>query len=81
MNQIINMIIRQVMGQLINRGVRAGFDQAAKVGERRKKPQGDMADVPQPEMTPEERRAHRAARQQAKQAKQSMKTIRRMSKF
>ena len=32
MNQIVNMILRRVMGQLINRGVNFGFDQASKIG-------------------------------------------------
>ena len=34
MDRIINMIIRQVMNQLIRRGVNAGFDQASKMGKR-----------------------------------------------
>jgi len=32
MNQIINMIMRRVMGRLINKGVDIGFDQASKLG-------------------------------------------------
>ena len=36
MNQIINMIMRQVMGRLINKGVSIGFDQASKLGKGRK---------------------------------------------
>lgn len=45
MNQIINMIIRKVMNQLIRRGISAGMDQAGKMGKRRKqKSQGDAGD-------------------------------------
>ena len=39
MNQIINMIIRQVMNQLVRRGVNAGFDQASKMGRRKGQPE------------------------------------------
>ena len=84
MNQIVNMIIRQVMNQLIHRGVRAGFDQVGKAGDRRKKQQhvtDELGNTVSPEMTPEERRANRAARQHAREAKQRMKTMRRVSKF
>ncbi len=90
MNQIINMIIRQVMNQLVRRGVSAGIDQAGKIGKRRQQqPQGEIDDygnpVQQPQMTREERQARRQARQQRRldtgNAKQSMKAVRRMSKF
>ncbi len=84
MNQIINMIIRQVMHQLVRRGVNAGFDQASKMGKRRQQPQGEIDDYgnpTEPKLTPEERRARREARQTAGHAKQSMKTLRRFSKF
>lgn len=89
MNQIINMIIRQVMNQVVRRGVSAGFDQAGKMGKRRKQPpQGEIDDYgnpTQPQLTPEERQARRKMRQQRRldtgNAKQSMKAMRRMNKF
>ena len=86
MNQIINMIIRQVMHQLIRKGVSAGFDQAGKMGKRRQQPMGEIDDygnpVQQPEqLTPEQRQQRRAMRQQRRQAKQMMKATRRVSKF
>ncbi|MGJ8625313.1 MAG: hypothetical protein ACSHXB_00020 [Sulfitobacter sp.] len=88
MNQIINMIIRQVMNQLVRRGVSAGFDQAGKIGKRRQQPQGaidDYGNPVQPQMTREERQARRQARQERQlntgNAKQSMKAVRRATKF
>lgn len=90
MNQIINMIIRQVMNQLVRRGVSAGFDQAGKIGKRRQQqqPRGEIDDYGnpvQPQMTREERQARRQARQQRRlntgNAKQSMKAVRRTTKF
>ncbi|MGJ5620616.1 hypothetical protein [Sulfitobacter sp. MF3-043] len=88
MNQIINMIIRQVMNQLVRRGVNAGFDQAGKIGKRRQQPQGEIDDYgnpAQPQLTREERQARRQARQQRHlntgNAKQSMKAMRRIMKF
>tara|TARA_R110002124_G_scaffold69215_3_gene186501 strand:+ start:242 stop:502 length:261 start_codon:yes stop_codon:yes gene_type:complete len=86
MNQIINMIVRQVMHQLVRRGVNAGFDQASKMGKRREEPEYDADGNPvvQRQITPEERqerRARRQARQNARQAKQSVKAIGRISKF
>jgi hypothetical protein len=87
MNQIINMIIRQVMHQLVRKGVSAGFDQAAKVGQRRKQqPMGEIDDYgnpvqPQQQLTPEERQARRAMRQERRRAKQTMQATRRVTKF
>lgn len=86
MNQIINMIVRQVMHQLVRRGVNAGFDQASKIGKRRGQPEYDEDGNPveQRQLTPEERaerRARRQARQNTGHAKQSMKAMRRFSKF
>ena len=73
MNQIINMIIRQVMNQLIRRGVSAGFDQAAKMGNRK------GADVPaDPEM---DRKRALQARETTRRAQKSMKAMRRMARF
>ena len=88
MNQIINMIIRQVMNQLVRRGVSAAFDQASKIGKRKQQPMGEIDDYgnpTQPQMTQEERQARREMRQQRRldtgNAKQSMKAVRRMTKF
>ena len=89
MNQIINIIIRQVMNQLIRRGVSAGFNQAGKLGKRRQQQPEDGNDASgtptQPQLTPEERQARRKMRQQRRlgtgNAKQSMKAMRRMNKF
>lgn len=86
MNQIINMIIRQVMNQLIRRGVSAGFDQAGKMGKRGQQPMGEIDDygnpteVQQQQLTPEQRQARREMRQQ-RRAKQAMKATRKISKF
>jgi hypothetical protein len=80
MNQIINMIIRQVTRQLINRGVRAGFDQAGKMADRRKASRGEHVIDPE-NMTPAEREQMIAAKKQSKQASQRMKTMRRISRF
>ncbi len=80
MNQIINMIIRQFMGQLINRGMRAGFDKAGSMADRRKAARGEHVPTPE-EMTPQERRQQRAANQQARQARQQLKATRRATRF
>jgi hypothetical protein len=76
MNQIMNMIIRRVMGQAINRGVNFGFDQASKIG-KGKRGTGNQADV-----SPEEdaRREH-AGREQGKQSRQMLKNMRRLGRF
>ncbi|MBQ0804126.1 MULTISPECIES: hypothetical protein [unclassified Sulfitobacter] len=76
MNQIVNMILRRVMGQLINRGVNFGFDQASKIGK------GKRGSAVQPDVSPEEdaRREH-AARAQGKQSRQMLKTMRRLGRF
>lgn len=83
MNQIINLIIRQVMNQLVRRGVSAGFDQASKIG---RKKQGNLpADALDDYGNPIDPRQSRAQEQSGKQAsrhaQQSMKVMRRMSKF
>lgn len=78
MNQIINMIIRQVTNQLIRRGVNAGFDRLSRRG------QPEDAGQAQRPLTPEEKRARqqeRQARQQAKRAKQSLKAMRKVTRF
>ncbi|SFS57158.1 hypothetical protein SAMN04488040_1038 [Sulfitobacter marinus] len=76
MNQIVNMIMRRVMGQLINRGVNLGFDQASKIG-KGKKSTGEQSDV-SPE---EDARRNRAARAQGKQSRQMLKAMRRLGRF
>lgn len=80
MNQIINMIVRQVMHQLIRRGVSAGFDH---MDQRRRG--GDTSDQTDPQaqqdMTPEERRQMRQARQQARRQRQQMKAVRKVTRF
>ena len=73
MNQIINMIIRQVMNQLVRRGVSAGFD---KLGNKGKQPRQqnlppDALDdygnpVQQPQLGQADRRQQRQARQSAR---------------
>ncbi|KIN64836.1 hypothetical protein Z946_3729 [Sulfitobacter noctilucicola] len=85
MNQIINMVIRQVMNQLVRRGVNAGFD---RMGRKAQPPQraGGAQVVDEngnavEQLTPEERRQQRHARQQARQAKQSMKAMRRITRL
>jgi hypothetical protein len=76
MNQIINMILRRVMGRLINKGVDFGFQQASKMGKGR-----NGAD-PQPPVSPEEQaRRDRMGREQGKQARKSLKNMRRLGRF
>jgi hypothetical protein len=76
MNQIVNMIMRRVMGQLISRGVNLGFNQASKIGK------GKKGAGSQPAVSPEEdARRNRAAREQGKQSRQMLKTMRRLGRF
>ncbi len=76
MNQIINMILRRVMGQLINRGVSFGFDQASRIGK------GKRGGVASPDVTPqEEARRARTAQAQGKQAQKMIRTLRRLGRF
>jgi hypothetical protein len=76
MNQIINMIMRRVMGQLINRGVNFGFAQASKIGKGKRGPDA------QPDVSPEEdARRERAGQQQGKQSRQLLKNMRRLGRF
>ncbi|MEW9918701.1 hypothetical protein AB2B41_03745 [Marimonas sp. MJW-29] len=87
MNQIINMIIRQVTRQLISRGINAGFDKMGQMNAQRR-----TLDLPpdaldengnpvEPQISREERRQQKLARQQAKRAKQSMKAMRKITRF
>ena len=86
MNQIINMIIRQVMRKLVNKGVEASFNKASSMGRnRQQQPQGDIDDYGNPvqnKPTQDEiRAARRARRQSGGQTKQAVKMVRRISKF
>jgi hypothetical protein len=66
MNSIIDMILKRLLGTLVNRGVNAGIDLAA----RRGKPASDL--------TPEERTQAQNAKQIAKRARQAARLSRRM---
>ncbi|KIN61280.1 hypothetical protein Z945_2271 [Sulfitobacter noctilucae] len=85
MNQIINMIIRQVMNQVIRRGISAGFD---RMGNGSRKGNNQPADAlddngnpVQPQMTQAERQQKRQAQQTAGRGKQSLKAMRKISRF
>tara|TARA_R110000796_G_scaffold3023_4_gene11488 strand:+ start:1830 stop:2072 length:243 start_codon:yes stop_codon:yes gene_type:complete len=80
MNQIINMIMRQVMGRLINKGVSIGFDQASKLGKGRKA--GGNQDAAGPNVSAEENAGRdKTGRDQGKRARDMMKNMRRLNKF
>lgn len=64
--RLISMILRQATRRLVNRGVDAGIDLAARGGRSHE------------EMTPEERQRARAAKQTARRARQAARLIRRM---
>ncbi len=84
MNQIINMVIRQVMRRLITKGVDVGFNQASKIGKRRQNvPQGGIDDYGNAvDVSPEENaRRDRAGRDQGKQARDALKNLRRLNRF
>lgn len=63
---IVDLILRRVLGTFINRGINAGIDRASSGGKSRN------------DMTPEERKRARAARQTAKRARQAARLTRRM---
>lgn len=65
-NQLINMIIRVITRRLMNKGVNAGIDLAA----RRGKAKDDM--------TPEEREEARKARELANRGRKTMRIGRRL---
>jgi len=80
MNQIINMIMRQVMGRLINKGVSIGFDQASKLGKGRKSDGSRNtggADISAAENASRDK----MGRDQGKRARDMMKNMRRLNKF
>lgn len=68
-NAIINMIIRIVMRQLINRGIRGGMTMFGRRGKD------------QPPMTEADADQARRARQTAKNARQAMRATRRNTRF
>lgn len=65
-NQLINMIIRIVTRRLMNKGVYAGIDLAARRGKAKE------------DMTPEEREEARKAREIAKRGRQATRIGRRL---
>ena len=66
---MINMVVRMVMRQLINRGVSAGLDKAF----------GSEKDPKH--MTPDERQKHQQSRANAKRSKQAIRVARRFGRF
>ncbi|MBI1172060.1 hypothetical protein GC209_11720 [bacterium] len=66
MDRLIQMILNRLMGQLINRGIKAGIDHVAAKG---KAPE---------EMSPEERKSAQAARKAGQRAKQAANIAKRM---
>ena len=80
MNHIINIVIRQVIGRLINHGMKAGFDKAGKMADQRKAARGEPMPEQQ-ELTPQERRQRRRERQQARERRQQMAATRKVGRF
>tara|TARA_R110000765_G_scaffold410111_1_gene508691 strand:- start:581 stop:823 length:243 start_codon:yes stop_codon:yes gene_type:complete len=80
MNQIINMIMRQVMGRLINKGVSIGFDQASKLGKGRKS-DGNQGAAGTHVSAEENAGRDKMGRDQGKRARDMMKNMRRLNKF
>ena len=80
MNQIINMIMRRVMGRLINKGVDIGFDQASKLGKRRRASVDRDGNPVQPSAE-EMARRDRSSREQGKQARNMVKNMRKLTRF
>ena len=70
LERLLSMIFRRVIGQLVNRGVNAGIDVAARRGGR-----GQGEEEP---MTPEQRQRAKQAKEAAKRARQASKMMRRM---
>ena len=66
---MINMVVRMVMRQLINRGVSAGLDKAF----------GSEKDPK--DMTPDERQKHQQSQANAKRSKQAIRVARRFGRF
>ena len=80
MNQIINMIMRRVMGRLINKGVDIGFDQALKLGKGRRASVDRDGNPVQPSAE-EMARRDRSSREQGKQARNMVKNMRKLTRF
>ncbi|WP_372990202.1 hypothetical protein [Sulfitobacter sp.] len=76
MNQIVNMIMRRVMGRLINKGVDFGFHQASKIG-KGKNGKGQQAQL----SSEEDARREHAGREQGKQSRDMLKNMRRLNRF
>jgi hypothetical protein len=66
MNGLINMVLRRLFRQVMNRGIAGGIDMAAGKGK------------PKAEMTHEERQQAAGAKQTAKRARQAARLSRRM---
>ncbi len=80
MNQIINMIMRRVMGRLINKGVDIGFDQASKLGMGRRASVDRDGNPVQPSAE-EVARRDKSSREQGKQARNMVKNMRKLTRF
>lgn len=70
-NGIINMILRRVIGQLVNRGVDAGINAAARRGPGK---DGQTAQ----QLTPEEQARARQAKEAAKRTRQAARVMRKL---
>jgi hypothetical protein len=66
MNGLINMVLRRLFRQAVNRGISGGINLAAGKGK------------PAAEMTPQERQQAAGAKQTAKRARQAARLSRRM---
>lgn len=73
LNGIIDMILRRVIGQLVNRGVDAGINAAARRG---RAPGDDGQDAQQ--LTPEEQARARQAKEAAKRTRQAARVMRKL---
>ncbi len=80
MNQIINMIMRRVMGRLINKGVDIGFDQASKLGKGRRASVDRHGNPVHPRVDVLARR-DKSSREQGKQARNMVKNMRKLTRF
>ena len=78
MNRIINMVIRQIMRRLFNKGIDAGFNRAGRMGNRKKQQDVEIDDYGNPV---QRSGGQRNGRQSARRAKQSMKVMRKIGRF
>ncbi|MBB3993877.1 hypothetical protein GGR95_001508 [Sulfitobacter undariae] len=82
MNQIINMIIRQLTRKFVNKGIDAGFNKASSMQNNRKKQsQSEIDDYGNPIPQKANPTKRLGGGQGAKQAKQAMRAMRRFGKF